>query len=140
MFIRLRRLFSVLRPPAHLALGREGEREAERLLRRQGYRVLARNAVCPAGEADLVCEDPDGRTIVIVEVKTRRPGRGRSSLRPEASVHSRKRRKLLAIARYLARANGWEGRPLRIDVVAVEWPAGLRARASARHHVSAVTA
>lgn len=136
----VRRLLRAARIAPHLSLGRLGEREAERLLRSQAYRVLARNAVCRVGEADLVCEAPDGRTIVIVEVKTRRPGRGRSGLRPETAVGARKRRKLLAVARYLARANGWEGRPLRIDVVAVEWPAGPHARPSARHHVGAVTA
>ena len=48
------------------SLGRRGERAAARLLRSQGYRVLARNARVPMGEADLVCLAPDGKTVVVV--------------------------------------------------------------------------
>lgn len=106
------------------ALGARGERAAAAYLGSRGYRVLARNAVVPMGEADLVCEDADGRTIVIVEVKTRRRGVNARSdtVPPEAAITARKRRKLRSIAAYLARANGWEDRPMRIDAVAVEVP------------------
>lgn len=74
------------------------------------------------GEADLVCLDPDGTTVVIVEVKTRlRAGNARSdAIRPERSITARKRRKLREIAGHLARANAWQGRAWRIDAVAVE--------------------
>jgi Holliday junction resolvase-like predicted endonuclease len=93
------------------------------------------------GEADLVCLDPDGSTVVIVEVKTRWPQAAGSeqgaSIAPEASVHTAKRRKLLAVARTLVNANGWQGRAVRIDVVAVEWQGGRRAPV-VRHHVDAV--
>jgi len=123
------------------SLGRAGERAAARLLRRAGYRVLGRNIRLTVGEADLVCLAPDRRTIVVVEVKARRRGTGRSLLGetvpPEASVHSQKRRTLSAVARALARANGWQDRPVRIDVVAVEWPQN-NARPRLRHHVNAV--
>jgi len=123
-------------------LGPAGERAAARLLRRSGYRVLARNVRIHGGEADLVCLAPDRRTIVIVEVKSRRRGASESALSevvpPEASVHARKRANLARIARTLARINRWEGHPLRIDVVAVEWPVGRGARPSLRHWVGAV--
>jgi Holliday junction resolvase-like predicted endonuclease len=49
-----------------------GERAAERLLRALGYRVEARNWRSPRDprdEADLIARTPDGRTLVIVEVK-----------------------------------------------------------------------
>lgn len=117
-------------------LGPAGERAAARYLRRRGYRVLARNLHTVAGEADLVCEAPDRRTIVLVEVKSRRRIEGQpqrsAEMAPEASVTAAKRRKLTAIARTLARLNRWEDRPMRIDVVAVERRES-RPRWSVRH-------
>lgn len=110
--------------PETIRLGRKGERLAARHLKRAGFRVLARNVRLGIGEADIVCEAPDRKTVVIVEVKTRLRGTGRSlqgeMIAPEASVHQKKRHKLAAIARVLIKANKWEGRPVRIDVVAVE--------------------
>ncbi len=129
------------RPDTDKALGRAGERASARFLKRAGYRVLGRNARVAVGEADLVCLAPDRNTIVIVEVKTRRRGAGRSVLSetvpPEASVHQAKRRKLASVARSLARANGWADRPVRIDVIGVEWPDDGAAPVL-RHHVNAV--
>lgn len=124
-------------------LGPAGERLAARLLRRGGYLILGRNVRVPMGEADIVAVTPDRKTVVIVEVKTRRigtglPGEGGISPEqraPEASVTAEKRSKLVLIARHLARANRWK-QPPRIDVVAVEWPAG--AKPVLRHHVGAV--
>lgn len=104
-------------------LGRRGERLAERTLRRRGYRLLARNARVPVGEADLVMLAPDGVTRVVVEVKTRLVVQADAHAPPpEAAVHAAKQRKLLAVARHLRRANGWTNLPIRIDVVAVDWP------------------
>lgn len=75
------------------------------------------------GEADLVCLAPDRRTVVIVEVKTRLVHRGAGvAVPPEANITAHKQSKLARIARHLARCNGWQERPVRIDVVAVEWP------------------
>ncbi len=89
------------------------------------------------GEADIVALSPDGVTRVVVEVKTRRRVAGQAprsaTAMPEESVTSRKRRTLLAIARHLARANGWSS--VRIDIVAVEW--GPRV-ATLRHHAGQV--
>jgi putative endonuclease len=120
-------------------LGPRGEREAVRLLRRGGYRVIARNVRVPMGEADIVAMAPDRRTWVVVEVKTRRVGDdGRPASAehrpPEMSVHAEKRRKLVAITRHLARANRWKA--VRIDVVAVDWPG--EGKPVLRHHVGAV--
>lgn len=124
------------------ALGRRGERHAAKLLKRAGYRILGRNVRVTVGEADLVCLDPDGETVVIVEVKTRAPGTTGSAqgaaIAPEASVHEWKRRKLRAVAGSLARANGWERRPLRIDIIAIDWH-DPRRDPEVRHFVSAVT-
>jgi putative endonuclease len=122
-------------------LGRSGERCAARMLRRAGYRILGRNVRMRNGEADIVCLAPDRGTLVIVEVKCRRRGLNRSQLgetvAPEASVHQHKQHKLRSIARTMVKANRWEDRPLRIDVVAVEWPVNGKAP-TLRHHIGAV--
>ena len=51
-------------------LGRRGEDAAARYLYRHGYEIVERNWACCAGEADIIARD--GRTVVFVEVKTRR--------------------------------------------------------------------
>ena len=114
-------------------LGRRGERIAARHLGRRGYRVLARNVRAPMGEIDIVCETPDGRGIVVVEVKTRLESDGPA---PEASVTRAKRAKLVGLTRWVRRANGWEDRPTRIDVVAVV--IGRGGRAGVTHYENAV--
>lgn len=119
-----------------MPLGARGERAAAWFLRRRGYRVLARNARLSVGEADIVCLAPDGRTIVVVEVKTRRRHPQRP-VAPEVNITAHKRRKLRQVAAMLARRNGWHQRPLRIDVIAVEYPAG-GGTPQIRHHKGAV--
>ena len=126
------------RVPGWLAGGRDplgplGEDAAVKHLRSRGMTILGRNVRTVAGEADIVCQDADRRSIVIAEVKTRRVATGSSNPPPERSVHAAKRRKLMRIARHLARANQWGDRPVRIDVVAVEWSDGQEP--VIRHHV-----
>src|SRR3954471_6937747 len=54
-------------------LGWRGEIVAARHLRRHGCKVLYRNFRAPhGGEVDLVCRDRKRKTLVFVEVKTRR--------------------------------------------------------------------
>ena len=57
--------------PRH-RLGRLGERLAADHLERLGYEIVARNHRTRYGEIDLVA--CDARTLVVVEVKTRRGG------------------------------------------------------------------
>jgi putative endonuclease len=124
-------------------LGRMGEREAKRLLKAGGYTILGCNLQVPMGEADLLCRSPDRKTVVLVEVKTRLRRQGApeksNQILPEASITAHKRRKLVSIARHLARANGWQS-CMRIDVVAVEFDADASAGAgpTVRHHMNAV--
>jgi putative endonuclease len=93
------------------------------------------------GEADVLAIAPDGRTVVLVEVKSRRveaaPG-AFAAPPPEASITAAKRAKLTAILRHLSRANGWSRRGLRIDAIAVEWP--RVGEPTLRHHVGVVPA
>lgn len=127
-------------------LGPAGERAAGRMLRRAGYKIIERNVHVAVGEADLVCLAPDRKTYVIVEVKARRTTPDRTSPPPEANVHAAKQKKLVAVARWLAKANQWDTHYVRIDVVAVEWPArkpGIAGRLFGprpvlRHHIDIV--
>ncbi len=122
---------------ARMDLGGAGERLAAGRLRKKGYRVLARNLRIAGGELDLVTLAPDRTTIVFVEVKTRRVVDGRASPPPEASITAKKRANLLALAQRVSSRHGWSDRPLRIDVVAIDWPA--RGKPAVRHYENAVT-
>ncbi len=51
------------------ALGNRGERAAVRYLRKAGWKVVARNFRCPAGEIDIIIDN--GTTLAFVEVRTR---------------------------------------------------------------------
>lgn len=99
--------------PRH-ALGRRGERVAEKMLRSKGLRVRCRQFRTPVGEIDLVCED--GGAVVFVEVKTRRD---RVFADPESSVHPGKQRRLLRAAAWYVHRHRLEDRPLRYDIVTV---------------------
>jgi putative endonuclease len=116
-------------------LGPAGERAAMKHLRAKGYKKIAANVRTNAGEVDLIALAPDKRTIVFVEVKAKRV-RAREAPPPEASVHFKKREKLRLLARQVAKAKGWDDRPLRIDVVAVDMPTS--GRAVVRHFENAV--
>ncbi len=99
-------------------LGVYGERLAERYLREQGMRILARNWRAGRGEIDLVALDGD--CAVVCEVKTRR-GAGFGD--PVEAVSWSKQAALRQLAaRWVAQCPLRVGE-LRIDVVGVLVPA-----------------
>lgn len=110
---RWRRLF----PPA--TLGQRGEALAARWLRRRGYKIVARGNRGALGEIDLVAVD--GRTVVFVEVKTRR---SQDAGHPADAVDADKQRRLTRLAIGYLRRHGLLEYPARFDVVAVTWPEG----------------
>ncbi len=94
--------------------GREGEALARAYLERKGMTFAAGNFKRLHGEIDLIMEE--GRTLVFVEVKTRR------SLRygtPAEAVTPVKQRHLRWCAEVYCAEHRIEGRPLRFDVVEV---------------------
>lgn len=94
------------------AAGREAERRAEKLLRRRGYRILARNVTYRRGELDLVALD--GEVLVFVEVRSRKNDRFGGAV---ASISATKRQRLRHAATvYLAKHP--TDAPVRFDVVA----------------------
>ena len=97
------------------AFGHVGETEAERRLRRQGYRILARNYRTRLGELDLVAESGD--VLVFVEVKARRTGAFGGAMH---AVDARKQARMIRLAaQYLARHHEHDRR-CRFDVIVCE--------------------
>ena len=97
-------------------LGDFGEQVALAHLTRRGYRLVARQWRCAAGEIDLLMRD--GATLVFVEVRTRR---GERAGAPEESVGRGKRARLSALAyTYLEQSGAPPDALWRIDVVAVD--------------------
>jgi putative endonuclease len=99
---------------ARRQLGDQGEDLAAAALRQQGYKILERNYVTPLGEIDLIARQ--GKTLVIVEVKTRKSLRFGS---PQESVSVTKQNRLRRLADYYLKDKRLVGSPVRFDVVAV---------------------
>ena len=98
-------------------LGREGEKIAERYLKKKGYKLVERNYRCLSGEVDLIVLDR--RVIVFVEVKTRSDDRFGT---PFEAVEARKQRKMIRAAQFFLHAKGLQQREARFDVVGISWP------------------
>ena len=95
------------------ATGKLGEVRAEQYLVERGYEILARNAVFPGAEIDLIAQD--GRTIVFVEVKTRKSGAyGREAVTPA------KQKRICRGAVAYMMENGLMNRQARFDVIEIQ--------------------
>ena len=101
-------------------LGRRGEGAAARFLWRRRYKIIARGDRLGPGELDLVAVDTD-RTIVFVEVKTRR---SQEADHPAEAVDHPKQRRLTCLAVTYLKAHGLLEYRARFDVIAVIWPEG----------------
>lgn len=102
-------------------LGQQGEAAAARYLKRRGYKIAARSDRSKLGELDLVAVD--GRTVVFVEVKTRR---SQEDGHPVEAVTPAKQRRLTRLAVTFLKRHGLLESPARFDVVAVTWPQSRR--------------
>ena len=95
--------------------GVKGEEEAARFLTRSGYAILDRNVRTRAGKIDLVAKE--GKTLVFVEVKTRRDLIEGDP--PQAAVHTRKQNRLAKLAHGYLKLKRIRQTPCRFDVVSV---------------------
>lgn len=94
--------------------GLEGEEKAARYLKKQGYKIIAKNFQTRFGEIDIIAEDK--KYIVFVEVKAR----GEKSIaEPKEFVDLRKQRKIITTAEIYLAENPTEKQP-RFDVVEVK--------------------
>ena len=104
------------RPPdTHRSLGREGEKRAALYLKQKGYRIEDQNVRAGGVEIDLVARQ--GRTVVFVEVKTRR---SRQFGPAELAVDARKQRRLIRGALAWLAEKGRGVANARFDVIAWE--------------------
>ena len=98
------------------AIGINGEEVAARFLTRSGFAILDKNVRTRAGEIDLVARE--GKTIVFVEVKTRRD-LVEPEAPPQASVHTRKQNRLGKLAQGYLKSKRIRQTSCRFDVVSV---------------------
>lgn len=114
-----KRLFGRTEPESAV-VGRRGEREAEKLLKKKGYQVLARNWRSGRDEIDLICLQ--GKAVVFVEVRTRAVG---ALVSGYDSINQRKREALKRVCRSYFGKMRPKPLTLRFDVVEVEHEEGV---------------
>ena len=114
-------------------LGKWGERQAEKHLKRKGYHTIAKNYSCKTGEIDLVMTNTQ-KTVVFVEVKTRAD---ESFVQIEGAIGSIKKQRLSRAVRYFVQHYNLSNRPLRIDFVFVLLGKGKKA--VVKHYENAMT-
>lgn len=95
-------------------IGRLGEEEAARLLKKHGYRVVEKNYRCRYGEIDIIAKD--GETLAFVEVKTRG-----SDLfgTPKCGVDAKKQRHMISASSVYLNEKGLDDADVRFDVVSI---------------------
>jgi putative endonuclease len=104
------------------------------MLRRKGYKIVARGERNRLGELDLVAVD--GRTVVFVEVRTRSSQDHGS---PADTITPDKQRRVTRAAVAYLKQHGLLGYACRFDVVAITWPS-RNAAPQIEHLVSAFDA
>ena len=115
----IRSLASALRKlfPPPLSLGELGERRAARHLRRRGMKIVTRRHRSRYGEFDII--GVEGRTVVFVEVKTRR---SEAHGRPLDAVDQHRQDRMVRASLAFLKTHRLLDYPTRFDVVEVVWP------------------
>lgn len=98
----------------NLFLGKTGEGLAEGFLKKNGYKILARNFKTKIGEIDIIAIDKD--TISFVEVKTRQTDRFGL---PQEAISSFKQRQISKAALAYLKDNNLLNKKARFDVVSI---------------------
>jgi putative endonuclease len=96
------------------SLGERGETIAVAYLKGQRFAILERNFRCKGGEVDIVARD--GKTLVFVEVKSRR---NEAYGPPQLSVTPFKQRQISKAALTWLAKNGKQDCSARFDVIAI---------------------
>jgi len=97
-------------------VGNRGENEACKFLKRQGYKIIARNFHNRTGEIDIVALDHN--VLVFVEVKTRF---SYTYGLPEESVTPQKINSIVRTGQYFKLLNPQTPDLMRVDVVAIDY-------------------
>jgi len=96
--------------------GELGEEVAANFLIARGYRILERNFRCKGGEVDIIARDPGDRSLVFIEVKSRR---GLSYGVPQLAVTPFKQRQISKAALTWLGINRLHDQNARFDVIAI---------------------
>lgn len=99
----------------HNVLGKEGEEEAVQCLLRKGYTILHRNWRSGKKELDIIAMDNQQKTLVVVEVKTRK---NRLFGEPEEAINNTKIRRIVSSTDTYLRKFAID-LPVRFDIIAV---------------------
>lgn len=99
----------------NLPTGRLGEQLAEKFLKKQGYRLVAKNYKTRYGEIDII--GYDGDVLVFIEVKARATS---FFGLPEEAVNFTKQNKIIRVALYYLNQHHLTEATWRVDVVGVE--------------------
>jgi len=95
-------------------LGKRGENISVEFLKKQGYKIMARNYRCSLGEIDIVAKDKN--VLCFVEVKTRKT---KEYGLPEQAIDWHKQKKLAKVALTYLKEKKIYRQDLRFDVVSV---------------------
>ncbi len=120
--MRLMRFIRQRRFSSSGEVGTRGEQLAAKWMKKRGFKILERNYHKGHDEADLIALDPDGHTIIIVEVKTR----STDHHAPELSITPTKQYRLVRLAAKLQHEQRFQGCGFRFDAVAITWPHGKK--------------
>jgi putative endonuclease len=102
-------------------LGDRGERAAVKFLKKQGYRILAKQYRNNFGEIDIIAEQAG--TTVFVEVKTRTSS---NDGQPFEAVDRQKQQTLTRAALAWLKKHGRLEQRAQFDIVSILWPDGGR--------------
>jgi len=102
--------------PTKACIGRQGEAIARRYLRKNGWRIIAKNVHLGQDELDILAMSKDEQTLAIVEVRsTVNPLK-----KPELTITGKKKVKMLRVARQLHAHAIRHACVLRVDIIAVQ--------------------
>jgi putative endonuclease len=105
------------------SVGAKGEKEAQKYLKKQGYKIIDRNWCNEngkrIGEIDIIAMDTATNQTVFVEVKTRKLKRYNESVLPEEQITKSKLNKMNKIAEVYIKENELWDVLWRIDAVSV---------------------
>ena len=94
--------------------GKFGEKEAEKYLKEQGYKIICKNFKCMQGEIDIIAKDKN--EVIFVEVKTRT---GINYGEAKEAVDKKKQKHILKTIEYYLYKNKLENEPIRVDVIEI---------------------
>ena len=96
-------------------LGRIGEKQAVKFLKKKGFQIIKTNYKTKLGEIDIIAKDND--TIVFIEVKTRKDSAFGT---PAEAVNYKKQQKYFLVASEYLQKTKQEEAICRFDVVEIE--------------------